>query len=923
MSDSFLKEEKIDHYQLVNLLGQGGMGEIFLAFDTRCHRHVALKRIRQDMLKYPAMKKRFLKEAHLAARLAHPSIIPIYSIEQSHGLIYYTMPYIEGETLKQILRGAREEEKLGKIVHPIGKSIPALSRIFLSVCQAVSFAHSKGILHRDLKPENIMIGKFGEVQILDWGLAEPIDSLKGGEEELMEEIPEFSADLTRPGKVVGTLAFLPPERAFGKRADLHTDLYALGVLLYQILTLKLPFHRPNLVSFRKLAKYEQLDEPTLVSPYRDIPHQLVTIVKKALDSEPEKRYQSALEMISDLEKYIEGAPEWQKAAELSMETKGDWEFQENIPLTKHIAISRGAADLEWVNLRVSKESFAGNFRIVTKASLDPKGKGIGFLLGIEPTSKTILAEGYFFWIGSTENKGAILYHSNMEVGRAEELFLEKNPIEITIEKIDNSLRIYWDGRLILRHDSHLPLTGSRIGVLFRDLHFSLSKLSLFTGSQNVLVNCLCIPDAFFTHHLYDEALLEYRHISASFPGRQEGREAMFRAGFTLVEKALSQKKKKEQKALFAQALDEFSKLHATPGEPLEYLGKSLVYKALEEVDEEEKCLELALRKFPSHPLRPILVEHILHRLHEASIYNRHATSTFTLLALRYLPEFLSHHDHRRLISRLSLSLDPLAIFPPLLSPSLETEQTALILDLSFRLAKPLPLIETLEKMPLDLPKREKLLLQGFTALLYLGKHAWVQENLSLLPPSLADAFRVVLGKKSPLALLQTYCAQKELLAEEPLLYLLFVVQDEPAKALTLLPKLPPRFSPILLSFALFSDNLSIAKKLFSSIPKEELDNPSSPYFPLYGCYLAATKGEKAAKHHLSLLAESIIPPFSQLLSHYLMGEEQWFKRWEKKAFYWEKEALFQQLSLFYHCLKSPLEAVFTKKRRKMKVSIKT
>lgn len=918
MTDPSSKEEKIgeqiDHYRIVRSLGEGGMGEIFLAFDTHCHRHVALKRIRRDLLKFPAIKKRFLKEAHLAARLAHPSIITIYAIHQEKDSIYYTMPYIEGETLKSILRTTREQEKKGAVDHPIGGSIPALSRIFLNVCQAVSFAHSKGILHRDIKPENIMIGKFGEVRILDWGLAEPINSAKNPDEELEEEIPDFGSELTRPGKVVGTLSFLPPERIFGKPADIQTDLYALGVMLFQILTLKLPFHRPNLETFRKLAKFEELEEPTLVAPYRDIPHQLIAIVKRALAPQPENRYQSVAELIDDLEKYIEGETEWQPTGELDIHNKSHWEFQENIALTKHIAITRSAADLEWVNVMVSKDSFAGNFRVETTVAIHPKGQGVGFLLGIEPKSKNILTEGYFLWLGSPARKGAALFRSNVEIEKIPDVSLSEEPTKIAIEKIDNSLSVYLDETKIFHHESHLPLRGSRIGLLFRDHAFSLEKLLLYKGSQNVLVNCLCIPDAFFANHLYDKALAEYQHISASFPGRQEGREAMFRAGFTLVEKARSEKKSAAKKQLLTQALEEFSKLHATPGEPLEYLGKSFVYRIMEEVDEEVKCLELALRKFPKHPLLSILIEHVGHRLHEASVYDRHATCALTLLALCHLPELLFHPDHGHLLQSLDSSLDPLPFFSSLPKNLPEEMHRAMIIDLSYRLAKPLPLIEMLTTLPEETSHRNAFLCCGFAALLFLGCTDWVEKHLDLLPPFLHHPFRIACSDKNPLARLTSYLDKFSTAPEEPL-YFLLASSPDPEKTLKLFPKSPNRFIPQLLRLALRAKNIRKAKELFALVPKTLTQDASSPYFPLYGCYLALTKGEKTAYTHLQLIAESIIPPSSQLLSHYLMGGESWFKRWNKKAFYTERDALYKQLYLYYHCLSDPRAALYEKKRR--------
>ena len=152
-----------------------------------------IKEIRPDLLKHAVIKDRFLREAKVAASLSHPSILPIYSITATENTIFYTMPYIEGETLRQILRS------------PEKTNISFLMRIFLHICSATAYAHSKGVLHRDIKPENVIVGKFGEVFVLDWGLAD----------FLGDKIVHTAPDLTSPGKIVGTLLYMAPELALG------------------------------------------------------------------------------------------------------------------------------------------------------------------------------------------------------------------------------------------------------------------------------------------------------------------------------------------------------------------------------------------------------------------------------------------------------------------------------------------------------------------------------------------------------------------------------------------------------------------------------------------------------------------------------------------------------------------------------------
>ncbi len=361
------KKQIIDRFEIIKTLAKGGMGEVFLAKDLSCGRVVALKKIRDDLIQKEAIRKRFLREAHLTARLTHPSIIPIYSIHSLGKSIYYSMPYVEGETLREVLRETRQRESKGK-THPIGSSIPALMRIFLKVCEAIAYAHSKGIIHRDIKPENIIIGKYGEVLILDWGLIDSTDPIETEVETQIDMSP-----LTKPGKVAGTLAFLAPERAMGESGSPLCDIYSLGGMLYQLLTLKLPFYRTTLPKFRRLMKHERLLELSEVAPYRDIPDHLAMIAKKCLQFYPSKRFQSVQAILHALKHYIEGHFEWIESSQLHLENKNGLEFQENILLCKNMAITKEIDVMEWAYIIVSDESFTRNTKLSTRVRLNNRG----------------------------------------------------------------------------------------------------------------------------------------------------------------------------------------------------------------------------------------------------------------------------------------------------------------------------------------------------------------------------------------------------------------------------------------------------------------------------------------------------------------------------------------------------------------------
>src|SRR5262249_51165989 len=156
-------------------------------------------------------------------------------------------------------------------------------------------------------------------------------------------------------------------------------------------------------------------------------------------------------------------------------------------------------------------------------------------------------------------------------------------------KIDHNIYFYLNNALQFSYISRLPLTGTHIGILSRDADFVLDSLRVFIGSQNLTVNCLAVPDAFLAHKDYVTALSEYRRLGYSFPGRAEGREAMFRAGITILEQGRTCQNPIERESLYTAALEEFEKLHSTPGAPLEYLGKAQVYEAWNAPEEEIKC----------------------------------------------------------------------------------------------------------------------------------------------------------------------------------------------------------------------------------------------------------------------------------------------------------------------------------------------
>ena len=903
----------IGRYEILRSLGKGGMGEVFLAKDPAFGRTVALKRIRPDLAKNGTIRSRFLREAKVASSLTHPSIVPIFEIDPKPPHIYYTMPYVEGETLRQIIRTSRDEEKEGQVKHPIGRSIPALARIFLQVCEAVAYTHAKGVIHRDLKPENIIIGKFGEVMILDWGIADFLESLEG-DEALPETHGQNSEEnLTKPGKITGTLAYMAPERLKGVPSSIQTDLYALGVILYQLLTLQLPFQRKTIANFRKMADAEEILDPIEIAPYREIPHPLAAIALKCLAKDPSKRFGAVEELIREIKNTIEGKSEWILAANLQLNVAEDWQFQEHILLPKRLAISNNFDVTQWAALSLSKMAFAENLRIEAEVKLKPKSLGVGFLLNVPaPEEVESLEEGYSLWIGSETKPGISLFRNCVQVMHLPKAALKsKGWHHIALEKVDDHLRFFLDGELKITFSSHLPLPGNHVGFLSKDESFELRNFQVYDSSHNVMVGCLTVPNAFLSRHLYDAALQEYRRIGQSFPGRMEGREALFRAGITLLEKGKSEPNKQERERYFHLALKEFERLYRTPGAPLEYLGKSLVYATLNDWEEEAKCLELALRKFPKHPLLPILKEHVLYRMHESSLNNREAAYRIILLAIRHIPDLLDLGDTKDLLESLESNWEPL----PFIENASDTHfLLSLSIALSFWLAKPQFLQEIGNHLLSQEPFPEIPFFNLLHCLLELDTIDIAEELFQKKPKQKVSSDRSIgfqislLAAKGKIEEAATSYQKNSKLsgfAKFRALYFL-LLQAIHKNRMDLVESFLPadlqnpeeqaRLEALKLWSLLLKKDLSQAKNCIDRWPKKALLQETSPlHFP-YGCFLNLTKGTKASNLHFQSVPEMPHPWTSSLPSLFLTGR---FEERLEQAFWWEKKELHRQIELFY------------------------
>ena len=306
-----------DRYNVVRLLGEGGMGEVHLAKDRNLGREVALKTIPPERMDAKRLA-RFVAEARITAQLEHPGIVPIHDLFISDdGDIYYTMKRVQGRTLREVLDDLADADPTAVVRWNLNR----LLGVFLTACRAVGYAHTRGVIHRDLKPDNIMLGDFGEVLLMDWGVARMLDDAP---EELQEVLREGASLLkTADGAMVGSPAYMAPESLQGHTEDvgLSSDVFSLGVILYEILTLHRPFRAETLGRLLYLVIRGEFQRPADRAPGRDIPADVEAICLKALARQAEHRYADAGALTKALEEWLERVRPRQEADRLVAEGK--------------------------------------------------------------------------------------------------------------------------------------------------------------------------------------------------------------------------------------------------------------------------------------------------------------------------------------------------------------------------------------------------------------------------------------------------------------------------------------------------------------------------------------------------------------------------------------------------------------------------
>ncbi len=265
------KGQKInDRYEIIKTIGEGGMANVYLAQDTILNRRVAIKVLRGDLANDEKFIRRFQREAIAASSLSHPNIVEMYDVGEDNGTYYIVMEYVEGRTLKQLLK------KRGNL------TLPEVIDIMLQLTDGIAHAHDSYIIHRDLKPQNIMIADDGAIKITDFGIAMALNSTQ----------------LTQTNSVMGSVHYLPPEQASGKGSTTKSDIYSMGILFYELVTGKLPFKGDNAV---EIALKHMKDEiPSVRKNNPNIPQSIENIILKSTAKNPKNRYNDVREMQEDL-----------------------------------------------------------------------------------------------------------------------------------------------------------------------------------------------------------------------------------------------------------------------------------------------------------------------------------------------------------------------------------------------------------------------------------------------------------------------------------------------------------------------------------------------------------------------------------------------------------------------------------------------
>jgi serine/threonine-protein kinase len=617
----------IGRYRVIHKLGEGGMGEVFLAYDETLARKVALKRIRPDRADRAEFRRRFEVEARVTGLLQHPSIVPVYELGSDGADPFYTMRLVEGEGLDRLLQRLGDEHAGAREEWPALR----LLRYFLQAAYAIAYAHSRGVIHRDLKPSNIMLGPFEQVLVLDWGMAK---ILSHGEDE-----PDSEADLaalrvagshTASKGLLGTLAFMSPEQLRGEPATFKSDIFSLGIILYELLALRAPWGGRT-VNERLAAMRQAPEPPSRLQPARGISAEWNRVALKALAVDPAERYASVSAFSAELAHALEGRAHWSVERE-SLE-RSRWRHAGLV-----LVEERGA-------LRLRSRGAEGRFRYFCAARFPddvrvefefqvPKGRHelSVCLNAVEPRGRD-LDSGYHFAVLSGRRRTLSLLRSGRVVAGAHSPDLEpRRWYRCAATREDGRFSLALDGEELYVYHDPIPLSGGSLGLAGTSPGLGIRGLRVLSRGTSAMVSCLAVPDAFFHRKLFEAARAEYERIALSQPGRDEGRVAGFRAGLSMLEMARTESDGELRDLLLDEAGELFSRLQGANESCLLALGKALVAGEKGKPAAKHEALRQALEEYPGDPHLPIVREWLLGRLHALDL-DAHRRTLVELLPL--------------------------------------------------------------------------------------------------------------------------------------------------------------------------------------------------------------------------------------------------------------------------------------------------
>jgi serine/threonine protein kinase len=546
----------IQQYEIIREIGSGGMGRVFLCRDNEMGRMVAIKLLKKGKNGHVSntAQLRFEREALITARLQHPGIPPVFSIGKiKDGRPYYAMKLIDGDSLDVIF--SKLVEGNANITERFDNH--RLVEILMNIGETLSYAHSKGYIHRDLKPSNIFIGEYGEVYIIDWGLTKNVSGDDHDNERFTNEtndeieiinepnphaFNDEDVELTMAGDILGTPAYMSPEQVDDRHSDLSflSDIYALGALLYQILTLKHPYAGLDVKTILRKKREGELEHPNVVASGRDIPPELAAIAMQAMAPRPENRIQSATEFCKALTFWLEGSTQFRerinkeltdlKFSTLPDNTKNRWNLKDNLIKTE--SQGKGKVSLLYIN-----EPFFGdlsiefNLRILADKKSNYELSRFGLIFKANGIDDLNTGSHYTLYFASNNNTKLSLTRNEAELRSNEYQIFEPNykyRVQILFEK--GVIKAMINERTMLYCVDRNPLSGTYIGFVHQGQSVIYSSLKIMTKGLPLRTNTIEIPEVLLAERCFEGAKKRFMDIYRNHKNRYIGNWALYRAG---------------------------------------------------------------------------------------------------------------------------------------------------------------------------------------------------------------------------------------------------------------------------------------------------------------------------------------------------------------------------------------------------------